>query len=57
MIQCLNLCPALRWEAARSLGQIGISTPVVLEVLTKAEQDDHAEVRNAAKNALELIVI
>ncbi|MDD5499192.1 MAG: HEAT repeat domain-containing protein [Dehalococcoidales bacterium] len=45
--------PALRWEAARSLGQSGFSNPTVIPALQNALQDQNSEVRKAAKIALE----
>ena len=44
--------PAIRWEAARSIGQVGISTPEVRMVLKNAIQDQNIEVRKAAKISL-----
>lgn len=49
--------PALRWEAARSLGQVGISTPKVVKTLQNRLNDENCEVRKAAKIALESIRI
>jgi HEAT repeat protein len=45
--------PSIRWEAARSIGQIGISTPEVIHALQNALQDQNSEVRKAAKISLE----
>lgn len=45
--------PAIRWEAARSIGQVGISTPEVIRALQKALLDQNCEVRKAAKISLE----
>lgn len=42
----------LQWESARSLGQIGVSSPEVLEILSKMEESDDIEIKKAAKNAM-----
>lgn len=47
--------PSIRWEAARSLGQVGISTPEVVKALQNRLNDENCEVRKAAKIALESI--
>lgn len=47
--------PPLRWEAARSLGQVGISTPEVVKALQNGFDDEDSEVRKAAKIALDSI--
>lgn len=44
--------PQLQWESARSLGQIGVSSPEVLEILSKMEESDDIEIKKAAKNAM-----
>ncbi len=44
--------PSIRWEAARSLGQVGIPTPEVIEALQKGLNDESSEVRKASKIAL-----
>lgn len=44
--------PSLQWESARSLGQIGVSSPEVLEILNKMEESDDIEIKKAAKNAM-----
>ena len=44
---CSHDCAALRWEAARSLGQLGVSVPA--EVLDCALQDHDGEVRHMAR--------
>lgn len=44
--------PRLRWEAARSLGQVGITSPEVIQALENRLQDTNAEVRKAAAIAL-----
>lgn len=47
--------PAIRWEAVRSLGQIGIATPELIQELDHALQDGNREMRKAARIALERI--
>lgn len=47
--------PPLRWEAARSLGQVGISTPEVVKALLNGFDDEDSEVRKATKIALDSI--
>lgn len=47
--------PPLRWETARSLGQVGISTPEVVKLLQKGLTDENSEVRKAAQIALDRI--
>ncbi|PKL67881.1 MAG: hypothetical protein CVV28_03930 [Methanobacteriales archaeon HGW-Methanobacteriales-1] len=42
----------LQWESARSLGQIGVSSPEVLEILSKMEESNNVEIKKAAKNAI-----
>ncbi|MFL0196860.1 HEAT repeat domain-containing protein [Clostridium sp. WILCCON 0269] len=49
--------PAIRWESIRSIGQIGIVTPEVIELLNKASEDVNDEVRKAAKIALKQILV
>ncbi|MGB9979949.1 HEAT repeat domain-containing protein [Methanobacterium sp.] len=43
---------AIIWESARTLGQIGINRPDVISALCKLEENNHPEVKKAAKNAL-----
>lgn len=43
---------AIIWESARTLGQIGINRPDVINALCKLEESDHPEVKKAAQNAL-----
>ena len=45
--------PSIRWEATRSIGQVGISTPEVIRALQNALHDENSEVRKAAKISLE----
>lgn len=47
--------PSIRWEAARSIGHVGISTPEVIRALQNGLQDQNSEVRKAAKISLERI--
>lgn len=47
--------PAIRWEAIRSIGQIGIVTKEVTVVLKKALRDENTEVIKAAKVAMKQI--
>lgn len=42
-----NTEPAIRWECIRSLGQVGIMTPEVENLLAKALEDENGEVRKA----------
>ena len=42
----------LQWESARSLGQIGVSSPEVLEILSKMGESDDIEIKKSAKNAM-----
>lgn len=44
--------PALRWEAARSIGQIGFCDQMILIELEKALQDPDRRVGDAVRNAL-----
>jgi HEAT repeat protein len=44
--------PPLIWEAARSLGQIGVTSPEINESLVKLEENENEEIRKAAKIAL-----
>ena len=44
--------PSIRWEAARSIGQVGVSNMEVIETLRKALQDQNSEVRKAARISL-----
>jgi HEAT repeat protein len=43
--------PAIRWEAIRSLGQIGIASDYIIEVLNIYSNDDNTEIIKAAKIA------
>jgi HEAT repeat protein len=43
---------AIIWESARTLGQIGINRPDVMDALCKLEENNHPEVKKAVKNAL-----
>lgn len=43
---------AIIWESARTLGQIGINRPDVINALCKLEESDHPEVKKATQNAL-----
>jgi HEAT repeat protein len=47
-----NSDPPFVWEAARSLGQIGINSPEIIELLQNLENNQHPEIKKAAKNAL-----
>jgi HEAT repeat protein len=40
------------WESARTLGQIGISRPDIIDALCKLGKDNHPEIKKAAQNAL-----
>jgi HEAT repeat protein len=44
--------PPLIWEAARSLGQIGVKSLEIIESLTKLEENENEEIKKAAKIAL-----
>jgi len=48
-----SLEPSIRWEAIRSIGQIGIATPGAVEVLQKSLEDGNVEVRESTKVAIE----
>jgi HEAT repeat protein len=43
--------PQLQWESARSLGQIGVSSPEILRIILKMEKCENIEIKKAAKNA------
>jgi HEAT repeat protein len=43
---------AIIWESARTLGQIGIKRPDIIDALRKLEKSSHPEIKKAAKNAL-----
>ena len=43
---------AIIWESARTIGQIGIYRPDVIDALSKLEESNNPEVKKAAKNAL-----
>ncbi len=47
--------PAIIWESARTLGQIGINRPDVTLALCKLEKNNHPEIKKAAKNALMIL--
>lgn len=47
--------PALRWESARSLGQIRLMTPEVINAVQLSIADHHPEVRKAAELALAML--
>jgi HEAT repeat protein len=47
-----NFNPPLVWETARSLGQIGVYSSQIIELLKALEQSEHPEINKAAKNAL-----
>ncbi len=51
-----HIQPSIRWEAARSIGQVGISTPEAVKALQNGLTDLNSEVRKAAKIALEMIL-
>lgn len=40
------------WESARTLGQIGINRPDVIDALHKLGKKDHPEIKKSVKNAL-----
>lgn len=42
----------LQWESARSLGQIGVSSPEIMIILLKMEECENVEIKKAAKNAI-----
>jgi hypothetical protein len=44
--------PPLQWESARSLGQIGVSSPEIMIILLKMEECENVEIKKAAKNAI-----
>jgi HEAT repeat protein len=43
---------AIIWESARTLGQICINRPDVMDALSKLEKSSHPEIKKASKNAL-----
>jgi FOG: HEAT repeat len=45
-------CAAIIWETARTLGQIGINRPDIMDALSKLEKHQHPEIKKAAKNAI-----
>lgn len=45
--------PAIRWEAARSIGLVGMATPEALQTLQNLLRDENGEVGKAAQKALE----
>ncbi len=47
-----NCDAAIIWESARTLGQISINRPDVMDSLSKLEKNNHPEIKNAAKNAI-----
>lgn len=47
-----NYNAAIIWESARTLGQIGINRPDVMDALYKLEKSKHPEVKKATKNAI-----
>ncbi len=44
--------PPLIWEAARSLGQIGVTSLEIIESVAKLEENENEEIKKAAKIAL-----
>lgn len=54
LLHVLNyfLDPPLIWEAARSLGQIGVIYPEITESLVKLEENENEDIKKAAKIAL-----
>lgn len=44
---------AVRWEAIRSIGQIGIRTPDIMNILMEYSNDDNIEIRKASMTAIE----
>lgn len=44
--------PPLIWEAARSLGQIGVKSPEITKSLIKLEENENEDIKKAAKIAL-----
>ena len=47
-----NYDAAIIWESARTLGQINISRPDVMDALHELGKTDHPEIEKATKNAL-----
>ena len=47
-----NYDAAIIWESARTLGQINISRPDVIDALQELEKNDNPEIKKATKNAL-----
>ena len=45
-------CAAITWETARTLGQIGINRPNIMDALSKLEKHQHPEIKKAAQNAI-----
>ena len=43
---------AIIWESARTLGQIGIKRPDIIDALRKLEKSSHPEIKKAAQNAI-----
>lgn len=47
---------AIRWEAIRSIGQIGIISPNIMEILNMHLNDCNVEIREASKIAIERLI-
>ena len=45
-------CAAIIWETARTLGQIGINRPDIMDARSKLEKHQHPEIKKAARNAI-----
>ncbi len=48
---------AIIWESARTLGQIGVNRPDVVEALCKLKENNHPEIEKATENALQILKI
>jgi hypothetical protein len=54
IIKILNHCnnPPIIWESVRSLGQVGVKSQEIMEILYKFETSDNNEIKKAVKNSL-----